>query len=87
LLNLLGPGLESDPNTGLQACLVPRPAVVAQNAPFLFHALLCGVVTERGRFVVQTDRHRANRAALSKIVMLSLVTGMAFDGMYGDDDD
>jgi len=24
--------------------------------------------------------------ALSKIIMLSLVTGMAFDGLYGDDD-
>mmetsp|Transcript_33357 Transcript_33357/g.76284 ORF Transcript_33357/g.76284 Transcript_33357/m.76284 type:complete len:368 (+) Transcript_33357:58-1161(+) len=51
LLNLLGPGLEADPVTGLQ-----------------------------------TPQHLANRQALSKIVMLSLVTGMAFHGLYGDDD-
>jgi len=51
LLNIVGPGLESDAVTGVQ-----QPCHVAQ------------------------------RKALSRLVMLSLVTGVVFDGIYGDDD-
>lgn len=51
LLNLLGPQLECDPNTG-----------------------------------VQGPEHMERRKALTRIVMLSLVTGMAFHGLYSDDD-
>jgi hypothetical protein len=29
----------------------------------------------------------AQRAALSRLVMLSLVTGVVFDGIYGEEDD
>mmetsp|Transcript_52333 Transcript_52333/g.104835 ORF Transcript_52333/g.104835 Transcript_52333/m.104835 type:complete len:109 (-) Transcript_52333:181-507(-) len=35
---------------------------------------------------VQQPEHLARRQALTRIVMLSLVTGMAFHGLYTDDD-
>eukprot|EP00960_Hanusia_phi_P031669 749421-Hanusia_phi.AAC.4 len=50
LLNLLGPQLESDPNTG-----------------------------------IQTPFNLSQRRGLSRLVMLSVVTGMAFHGLYTDD--
>ena len=36
---------------------------------------------------VQQPHHVAQRAALTRLVMLSLVTGMAFDGIYGEEEE